>query len=103
MNATALNLQHFAEELGLKFVFDKLPHDSMATFRVESTGATSLIDHFGVSQSLYTNLGDVHILDNCINLSDHCPLAIAVNLLNTASLFSQLSNTRQKIEQMNFR
>jgi len=42
------NLQHFAEELGLKFVFDKLPHDSMATFRVESTGATSLIDHFAV-------------------------------------------------------
>jgi len=43
-------LQHFAEELGLKFVFDKLPHDSMATFRVESTGSTSLIDHFAVSQ-----------------------------------------------------
>jgi len=37
------NLQHLAKELGLKFVFDKLPHDSMATFRVESTGATFLI------------------------------------------------------------
>jgi len=43
------SLLHFA--LGLKFVYEKLPPDSK-TFRVESTGVSSLIDHFAVSQSI---------------------------------------------------
>ena len=73
------SLLHFAQELGLKFVYEKLPPDSK-TFRVESTGASSLIDHFAVSQSLNSNLHAVQVLDSGINLSDHCPLAITVSV-----------------------
>ena len=73
------SLLHFAQEIGLKFVYEKLSPDSK-TFRVESTGASSLIDHFAVSQSLNSNLHAVQVLDSGINLSDHCPLAITVSV-----------------------
>ena len=46
-------LLDFAKDLNLRFVDDKLPHGSSSTFRVESTGAASLIDHFAVSSRLY--------------------------------------------------
>jgi len=45
-------LLSFADDLGLRFVFDKVPLDARKTFRVEATGASSRIDHFAVSQAL---------------------------------------------------
>jgi len=73
-------VQNFAEELGLKFVTDKLPTDDRTTYRVETTGAESTIDHFAVTQSLYTSVQAVKVFDSGINLSDHCPLILNVNL-----------------------
>jgi len=40
---------NFTEDLGIIFVDDKLAYDSSRfTFRVESTGAASCIDHFAL-------------------------------------------------------
>ena len=74
------NLNHilidFAKDLDLKFVDDKLPVNCGSTFRVDTTGATSTIDHFAVSSVLYSNIQEVKIIDSGINLSDHCPLVL---------------------------
>ena len=51
----------------------------MATFRVESTGAASCIDHFAVSHSLYDKILHVSIEDSGINISDHCPVILKVH------------------------
>lgn len=71
-------LLDFAKDLNLRFVDDKLPHGSSSTFRVESTGAASLIDHFAVSSRLYECIEEVRITDSGINLSDHCPLILVL-------------------------
>ena len=94
-------LLKFAQDHDLKFVYDRLPDDS-CTFRVEATGATSLIDHFAVSQSVYSNLLDVQVLDSGINLSDHCPVAITVDVSNiTCTVAStQLPSSKQNIDQL---
>jgi len=66
----------FTQSLGLVFVDDKLPCGQHYTFRVDSTGAESLIDHFAVTKGLYDYISDVEIMDSGINLSDHCPLKL---------------------------
>lgn len=73
-------LANFVHDLGLKFVDDKLPIDERDTFRVISTGATSTIDHFAVSESMYDAINMVKVIDSGINLSDHCPLIVDVNV-----------------------
>jgi exonuclease III len=62
------------------------------TFHTSDYTATSLIDHFLVSPSLFDHIHRVEIIDSGINLSDHCPIAciLSVNLVlkprnNTAS------------------
>ena len=95
-------LLQFAQDLSLKFVHDKLP-DSSYTFRVEATGATSLIDHFAVSQHVYDNLMDVRVLDSGINLSDHCPLAIMVRASGVTTSCTQQPNSKRNKEQLSFR
>jgi len=66
------NLNHslidFAKDLDLKFVDDKLPVNCGSTFRVDTTGATSTIDHFAVSSVLYSNIQEVKIIDSGINI-----------------------------------
>jgi len=79
-------LLNFAVDLGIVFVDDKLdPNMNRFTFRVDSTGAASCIDHFAVSQSLYSRVVHASIEDSGINLSDHCPvlLDVQIPLLNT--------------------
>ena len=52
-NNTVDNLLTFAEQLGLKFLGDKLDNSQDAsTFRVVSSGAKSVMDHISVSESL---------------------------------------------------
>jgi len=71
-------LHDFAVDLGLKFLYDKLPIGDRITYRVDSTGAKSAIDHFAVSESLYDSVVGIRVEDSGINLSDHCPVAIDV-------------------------
>ena len=94
-------LLQFVHDLNLKFVYDKLP-DNSCTFRAEATGATSLIDHFAVSQPMYDNL-DAQVLDSGINLSDHCPLAITVSSSGITTSCTQLPNSSRSNEQLSFR
>lgn len=74
---SALN---FTEELGLKFIDDKIVDNSNFTYRVFTTGARSNIDHFAVSSNVYGSVMDVLVLDNGINLSDHCAVLCSIEL-----------------------
>ena len=47
------------DDLSLRNVNDKLPSDAMCSFRVDTTGASSLIDHIFVSIPLYELLASV--------------------------------------------
>ena len=58
----------------------KLPSGANCSFRIETTGASSLIDHFFVSTSLYEHVISVDIEDNGINLSDHCAVVMELKL-----------------------
>ena len=95
-------LLNFAHELDLKFVYDKLPADSRNTFRVESTGATSAIDHFAVTKALYDSINSVEVIDSGINLSDHCPVImdLYINDFEKPSIKGSSNNSSQ---QLNFR
>jgi len=76
------NTNHPIKEILLSFlksndlcVLDKFHHDSNSyTFRVESSGAESLIDHFVVSKRLVNIVSNVNIIDDAFNHSDHCPV-----------------------------
>ena len=85
----------FASDLQLRFVDDKISSIDKCTFRVEATGSFSTIDHFAVSENLYNHVHDVKVYDSGINLSDHCPLILMVDvLLSLAPNVSCSSNTR---------
>jgi len=74
-------LLNFPSDIGIVFVDDKLDSElSKSTFRVDSTGAASCIDHFAVSHSLSDNIMHVGIEDSGINLSDHCPVILDVQV-----------------------
>ena len=97
-------LLEFAQELDLKYVYDKLPADSRNTFRVQSTGATSAIDHFAVTNTLYESINTVEAVDSGINLSDHCLVIIHVNVNENDSekpVPKDTSNNSR--QQLNFR
>ena len=68
------------DDLSLHNVSDKLQSGVKCSFRVESTGASSLIDHFFVSTSLYDRVISVVMEDSGINLSDHCAVVMELNL-----------------------
>jgi len=57
-------------------VDDKISSEDKYTYRVESTGSYSTIDHFAISQKLYEHIHDVKIVDRSDNFSDHCPLIL---------------------------
>jgi len=75
-------VQNFAQELGLKFVTDKLPTDDRTTYRVEMHAGAESTRSFCCDPILIynTSLQGVKVFDNGINLSDHCPLILNVNL-----------------------
>jgi len=77
----------FASDLQLQFVDDKISSIDKCTFRA--------IDHFAVSENLYNHVHDVKVYYSGINLSDHCPLILMVDvLLSLAPNVSCSSNTR---------
>ena len=50
------------------------------SFRVEATGASSLVDHFLVSESIVDSVSAVDIVESGINLSDHCAVIMDILL-----------------------
>jgi len=68
------------DDLSLCNVKDKLPSDAKCSFRVDTTGASSLIDHIFVSIPLYELVTSVEIVDSGINLSDHCAVVMELKL-----------------------
>ena len=59
---------------------DKLPSGEVCSFRVDTTGASSLIDHIFVSSLLYDLVASVDIEDSGIILSHHCAVVMELNL-----------------------
>ena len=96
-------LLNFAHELDLKFVYDKLPADSRNTFRVESTGATSAIDHFAVTKVLFDSINSVEVIDSGINLSDHCPIIMDLYVNDSEKPNIRSSSSSSSSQQLNFR
>jgi len=90
----------------MKFLNKKIPPGSGCTFRVETTGAGSYVDHFAVSDSLYDKIVAVSIIDSGINLSDHCAVSMDVcvscqHLLSSGSTYSSIEP--QSKRQLTFR
>jgi len=77
-NHLGTSLMNFAQDLDMKFLDNKLPHGRGITFKCDTTGAMSAIDHFAVSESLYPSVCEVRVIDSGINLSDHCQLVIEI-------------------------
>ena len=75
-NAVNDDMRCFMNNLNLLNLDCKLPPGANFSFRVDSTGATSLIDHFFVSKTLCNSIIDMDLLDSGINLSDHCAVSL---------------------------
>jgi hypothetical protein len=77
----ASSLLNFTQQLGLKFLDDKYDGSSVVcTYRAESRGAASAIDHIAVTECLYDNVIKCEVLDSGINLSDHCPVVMDLSI-----------------------
>jgi len=105
-SSVASSIEDFAQSLQMKFVDNKIPPGSGCTFRVETTGAGSCVDHFAVSDSLYDKIIAVSIIDSGINLSDHCAVImdVCVSCQHILSSGSPDSSTEtQSKRQLTFR
>ena len=69
----------FMTDLALVNMDSKLPPGTNVSFRVDTSGASSLVDHLFVSKSVSDCVNAIDIVDNGINLSDHC--AVTMELL----------------------
>ena len=69
-------LNTFMADMDLQNLDCKLPQNVTCSFRVDASGASSLIDHFMVTTSLCNSVNDVNMVDNGLNLSDHCALIL---------------------------
>jgi len=70
----------FMTDFSLVNLDNKLPPGTNVSFRVDASGASSLVDHFFVSKSITDYVYDVEIMDNGINLSDHCAIIVELSL-----------------------
>jgi len=73
------SLCDFMADLSLLNLDNKLPSNATCSFRVDVSGASSLVDHFFVSESIVDSVSAVDIVDSGINLSDHC--AVVMDML----------------------
>jgi len=73
------SLCDFMADLSLLNLDNKLPSNATCSFRVDVSGASSLVDHFFVSESTVDSVSAVDIVDSGINLSDHC--AVVMDML----------------------
>jgi len=101
-NHFSSSLMNFTQDLELQFVDDKLPHGRGITFKLDTTGAMSAIDHFAVSQSLYDNVHKVKVIECGSNLSDHSPLVMELSLPVDKKPVSG-TYAKKDMYQMNFR
>lgn len=69
----------FLADLKLVNLNSKLPPTANYSFRVDASGASSLVNHFFMSESLCDTHKFVDIIDSGNNLSDHC--AVIMELL----------------------
>ena len=67
-------LTEFMVELNLCFIDNKLPAGATYSYLQESTGKSSLIDHFIVSETLVADIKNLDIIESGINLSDRLPV-----------------------------
>ena len=65
-------LHNLMVDFALSNMDSKLSSGRKSSFRVHTRGASSLIDHFFVSDSLYDSVVSADIADSGLNLSDHC-------------------------------
>jgi len=91
------HLYSFMRDLQLMFVDDKIKSGHKHTFRVDTTGACSMPDHFAVSHNLLHNVCDVSIIDSGINLSDHCPLVLTVDIMSCLSSAKKGKNCNNSV------
>jgi len=70
----------FMNDLVLVNLDNKLPSGAVS-FRVDTSGASSLVDHFFVSKSISDCVNAVEIMDIGINLSNHCAVVLELSLL----------------------
>jgi exonuclease III len=71
-------IDSFCNKFKLKIIDDKLSGNLKSSFIVEASGASSLIDHFAISDILLDRVVSTCIIDSGINLSDHCPVTCCV-------------------------
>lgn len=67
---------------------DDLLTGSRVTYGIPGHSRSSFIDHFVVSQNLLTSVTSVNILDSGINLSDHSPIALSLQV-GSGKLFAK--------------
>jgi len=72
------------------------------TFRVDTTGAGSRIDHFAVSDVLVDSVLDYKVIDDGINLSDHCPVVLDICLPKIMKPAIK-QEPKKSMKQLNFR
>jgi len=96
-------LHDFANDLGMKFLNDKLPSSNRMTYQVVTTGASAAIDHFAVCQSLYNSVHSITIEDSGINLSDHCPVILDIDIPEFNTLPSNVKGGAEPREQLIYR
>ena len=79
-SGNSINLQNFMDEENLFLVLKETINNVAYTYKGASN-ATSLIDHFIVSEDLTMLASDYFTLDSVDNLSDHVPLYMFLNVM----------------------
>jgi exonuclease III len=73
-------LVDFAYHEDMKFCLDFPDCDITYTYESLANGSKSVIDHFIVSQNIYSCISLYKSIHSGDNLSDHCPISLAVNI-----------------------
>ena len=72
-------LRSFCEDTHLFLTDHLLDSNDRISFQ-NTSGGSSLVDHFLVSENIMANIGSLKTLDSGANLSDHLPLALGYHL-----------------------
>jgi len=81
----------------------RITGNNRTTSRVVTTGAKAAIDHLAVSQSLYNSVHGVTIEDSGINLSDHCPVILNIDIPGFNTLPSDVKGGVKPRQQLIYR
>jgi len=86
-------VEDFCDTLQISRTDHLLPANESFSFRNSTGTASSLIDHFLVSRHLLASVKSLHVIDSCINLSDHIPLCMQIVMRNVTHADSPLAIT----------